>query len=571
MSLTGNLLAVFERDDDRLLITTSGTDGQTSPGTRFRVVFYGSRARIADENGPVLGRWPASATDTALARSTGFNPPDGLAEVDLGVPHAQVPDDAATFEVQQYTSSSATETWATVAAMARPSNGRSAPIPLPPRLPYTIDATKADGAERWDFVADGRALKDGVTTRGNVLFQGNVLEISVFATDNELIDLLENADLSIRDPSGVVVSEIGAVAELDTTDGEPYTIPVSAAVKNDVLALTSGLQLHFTTTNETTLTATIISSKAEPVWGEFITLRCEAGGNARGRIRYQWQEIAFSHASNTGTGAFRRATTEYFLPTRTFRCTLTRAGLRVTSSDFTQTWYAPHAIAGRPTIARAIASLRAGQTHDFDVSSSGGNYDAVDYVWSVVSGGGTITDAGVYTSDGTITADAAVVVAVTATYRGTGRNGRDGTHGIVRATASFTVTPIPSLTVRCVADNYNPVFGDTVQFGAEIGGTVTGSIAYRWELLDGGSWLFLSDNAHEPVEELGDDPPFDNTLRVRVSRGGLSATSRPLRLAWTAEPAHTDFGAFAGRKLTGGAFAGRKISGGAFGGRKFTT
>jgi len=102
----------------------------------------------------------------------------------------------------------------------------------------------------------------------------------------------------------------------------------------------------------------------------------------------------------------------------------------------------PDTVAGTVAIS-ALASLVAGTAHTFTATPTGGTYDTVAYAWEVVSGGGSITAAGVYTAPDQVTATTAVTIRVTATFNGDGNNAKDMTTATATATQTFNVTVAP--------------------------------------------------------------------------------------------------------------------------------
>lgn len=591
MSLTGNLLAVFEITSSELRITTSGTGGVTSEDTRFRVVFLGSREAANDESGAVLGQWPTTATDDSAARTTGFNPADDLAEVILAIPESDVPNDAAFFEVQQYTSSSTTDTWATIAALDRPSNGRSAPIPFEAVLPVVIDAVWNSQESRWDFPIFGQFLERGYSGRGHLFVHDGKLWVVIVGGDGQnLIPLLENADFAIRNPDGLVFVEVGSLGARNTGDGEPYQIADSNNLVNDVGAISGNIQLAFAETSQADLSATITVDNLDARVGDTVTWSCAVGGSVTGPISYQWQRFSVGRWQSLNAPVGTRATLseldDYADGFLIFRCIVTRGGLRATSAGYTVNWRARDAQAGTIFIANPISTLGRGETHQFRATPRGGRYDFLDRHWRIVPSAtpatdGTIVadgdDGGLYTPSPDLTgADKDVTVEVTATFEGRNRNALLGTSGVAKASDTFNVKHIPTIVAHIIVDNYKPVYGDTVRFSVVTGGTATGPITYAWWEFINGAWRNYN-HGDSHLELRGGDGrvvPESFQFRVIVMREGVMITTEPFELRWHGAdfyPQHNDFGAFGDRKLSGGAFRGRKLSGGAFRGQKFST
>ena len=94
----------------------------------------------------------------------------------------------------------------------------------------------------------------------------------------------------------------------------------------------------------------------------------------------------------------------------------------------------------------------------------------------------------------------------------------------------------PTLTVAApTVDDATPTNGDTVTFTAgAVGGTATGAISYRWQSLSGSAW---SDIAGETGSTLDRTRATAGTVTVRVvvTRGGVSATSAQASATWSAD------------------------------------
>jgi len=198
----------------------------------------------------------------------------------------------------------------------------------------------------------------------------------------------------------------------------------------------------------------------------------------------------------------------------------------------------PNASAGTVSIANPISSLSENATYDFNASSQGGTYDTVAYTWAVQSGGGTITNAGVYDPDDVDTAES-VRVRVTATYSGTGTNAKSGTSDTDTADDTFTVTPVTAATTFTVAIT-GPTARDSgasAAYAATPGGTATGSITYQWQRRSGtsGAWSNVGTSSSYSQSH---STAGTWQVRLQATRGGITATSNTITTVWAA-PAQT--------------------------------
>ena len=103
-----------------------------------------------------------------------------------------------------------------------------------------------------------------------------------------------------------------------------------------------------------------------------------------------------------------------------------------------------------PTVAIApIGTVDEGATQSLTAALTGGTYDALAYLWEVVSGGGTITNptsANATYNAPAVASDIPAQVRLTVTATGTGTNAADGTSDDGTDTENFTVRNVPVVT-----------------------------------------------------------------------------------------------------------------------------
>ena len=116
----------------------------------------------------------------------------------------------------------------------------------------------------------------------------------------------------------------------------------------------------------------------------------------------------------------------------------------VATETFTVNYVPPDTVAPTITIG-SVAAFDENSTAALNANISGGTYDSLSYAWSVVSGGGSITNTGasVIYNPPDITADTGVTVRCTVTADGTGGDAKNGTSDTATDTVLFTVNFIP--------------------------------------------------------------------------------------------------------------------------------
>ena len=116
----------------------------------------------------------------------------------------------------------------------------------------------------------------------------------------------------------------------------------------------------------------------------------------------------------------------------------------VATETFTVNYVPPDTVAPTITIG-SVAAFDENSTAALNANVSGGTYDSLSYAWSVVSGGGSITNTGasVIYNPPDITADTDVTVRCTVTADGTGGDAKSGTSDTATDTVLFTVNFIP--------------------------------------------------------------------------------------------------------------------------------
>ena len=104
--------------------------------------------------------------------------------------------------------------------------------------------------------------------------------------------------------------------------------------------------------------------------------------------------------------------------------------------------------------------------------------------------------------------------------------------------ARFNYNATPTVTVGApTVDDAVPTNGDTVRFTAgAVGGTATGAISYQWQLLSGSSWGDIQ-GATGATYDRTEAAAGTVTVRVVVTRGGVTATSGQIAATWSAAAA----------------------------------
>ena len=198
----------------------------------------------------------------------------------------------------------------------------------------------------------------------------------------------------------------------------------------------------------------------------------------------------------------------------------------------------PDAEAGEIDVSNPISAISEEAIHDFDLDPiSGGIYDSVSIVWSVQSGGGTISQQGRYAPPD-VSQRTNAVVRATATFRGEGRRAKNGTTATATTEVHFTIETVSaSPTLRAILRGPDivvlPTRGD---YEVTVSGTATGDITYQWQARVGtsGRWVtqpFLT----TATENLEPDSAGVRQVRVRVTRDGTRVTSNVVTTEWINE------------------------------------
>lgn len=138
-----------------------------------------------------------------------------------------------------------------------------------------------------------------------------------------------------------------------------------------------------------------------------------------------------------------------------------------------------------------IGTLPENRTVQFTVTPSGGRYDAIDYDWSVVRGGGIIGANALNPANAAYTSplvdeDTDVVIRCVATARGTGTNADGGTSDTSMAEEAFIVKDMPDpASITAVVNGPSSVAAGTfAQFYVRATGNYD-EIAYQWRISSG--------------------------------------------------------------------------------------
>ena len=206
------------------------------------------------------------------------------------------------------------------------------------------------------------------------------------------------------------------------------------------------------------------------------------------------------------------------------------SGTASDTEDFIVQVVLPVAAAGTVSITNPISTLAEDETHDFDASSSGGTYDTVSYAWSVVSGGGSITNAGVYTPPD-VSSNRAVRVRVIATYAGTGTNARNNTSATDTTEDTFTVTPVAAPlplpgSPRNLADSATT--HNEITWGWDAPNTGGAVATYEYRTASGanafsGSWTTTGASRSVTVSSLSASSTYRIQVRARNATGASAA------------------------------------------------
>ena len=341
--------------------------------------------------------------------------------------------------------------------------------------------TESSLTHRWEFAdgerppiinilkandSDNRFLAGIVIGNNNfieLLFAANQTEDA--ATRNDLADIFETdgAFTLVADGRTLTLS-------LDSADlTEPYrwqpsnTTPVSnfrtGVGSGDgvegVLTLDSGIRPDAVAPTVT------IAAVTEVDEDDTLALSASVSGGTYDSISYAWA-VDSGGGSISGTGA----SVTYNPPdvsadtAVTVSCTVTATGDGTLAKDgttdddtdteeFTVRLVLPDATAPTTFAITAVDEVDEDETLTLTVTHSGGTYDTIDYIWQVLSGGGSIsgtTATATYTPP-SITVDTEVTVAVTGTARGTGTLARNTSFASTNDQEVFTVRNVEPLTL----------------------------------------------------------------------------------------------------------------------------
>ena len=196
--------------------------------------------------------------------------------------------------------------------------------------------------------------------------------------------------------------------------------------------------------------------------GSTVTLGATLTGGTYDTVDYLW-------SIDSGGGSIDDPTAETpvytdpdvsFNTSVTLRLTITANGTGTNAADgtsdtasdteqFAVFFVADIPDATAPTVAiDAIGTVDEGTTQSLTATLTGGTYDALAYLWEVVSGNGTIsnsTSASATYNAPAVTSDESVQVRLTVTASGTGTNAADGTSDDGIDFESFTVEDVPAV------------------------------------------------------------------------------------------------------------------------------
>ena len=257
-----------------------------------------------------------------------------------------------------------------------------------------------------------------------------------------------------------------------------------------------------------------VSAPASVTENGTASITSSVSGGTYDTITYAWS-ISSGSGEITGSGS----SVTYTAPsvtqntTMTIRCEITVAGdnenAKTGSSAsnsatdtiiVTNTTDLPATVAPTVTVS-SLLSLAETETHTFFASVSGGTYDTLDYTWSIVSGGGTLTADLISVAGNRIVynppdvdATTNVFIRCAVTAKGLGTNSAFPTEDTAHDDEFFTVTAVSSLPDADVsAITFTTSYTSSTLFSltlitASISAAVTGdydTIAYTWTTTSG--------------------------------------------------------------------------------------
>ena len=173
---------------------------------------------------------------------------------------------------------------------------------------------------------------------------------------------------------------------------------------------------------------------------------------------------------------------------------------RIISGTFTG--LQPAASAPTVTIA-AVSSVDEDDTLDLSASVSGGTYDALTYLWTIVSGGGSLSGATTATPTYTppsVSSDTDVEVRCTVTATGDGTNAESGTSDEASDTETFTVSTTDTTVSASAGPNRTVASGGTTTLaGSASVSNGVGSTTYSWARVSGTGGSLNNSNIAAPT------------------------------------------------------------------------
>ena len=183
----------------------------------------------------------------------------------------------------------------------------------------------------------------------------------------------------------------------------------------------------------------------------------------------------------------------------------------------------------------SIVSINEGTSTNVGATVSGGSYDTISYLWTVVSGGGTLTNTTLATATYTapaVASNTTVVVRCTVTVAGTGTNAVADSTASANDTESFTVTNVvglaaavaPSVSINSVGTINE---GNSKTLSAVLSGGTYDTISYNWTEV-GAEGVIFSPTAATPTyraSAVTQDTTEVVTLTVTVAGTGTNATN----------------------------------------------
>ncbi len=173
------------------------------------------------------------------------------------------------------------------------------------------------------------------------------------------------------------------------------------------------------------------------------------------------------------------------------------------------------------SVSPTSASVQLGNTQTFTSSVSGTTNTAV--TWSVTSGGGTISPAGVYTAPATMPASSMVTVRATSVASpNSGAN----------ATITLTTPPPPPVTVSVSPATASVQLGNSQAFIATVGNTT--NTAVTWSIVSGSGSISSSGVYTAPATM-----PASSSVKIRATSVASSTTSAAATITITPPPPPT--------------------------------